>query len=65
MSNQKRPTSEASGQFVLGRERFSKISAVEGVKLSRAMKRRQDEFDRKGLSDEEKRKMIRDVHRKG
>jgi len=41
--------------FTLGRNNFAKISAVEGISLSREMKRDLREFDRKGLSDDERR----------
>ncbi|MGZ5937518.1 MAG: hypothetical protein ACXWLK_09000 [Rhizomicrobium sp.] len=54
-----------SSGVVLGREGFAKISAVEGIKLTPAMKRRSAEFDRKGLSPEERVRAIVAVHRKG
>ena len=44
--------------FVVGRSGFAKISAVEGVKLTREMHKDLQEFDRKGLSAEERRKAI-------
>jgi hypothetical protein len=50
--------------FVLGRERFSKISAVEGIELSRAMKKRISDSDQKGLSAEARREAIISAHRK-
>ena len=50
---------------ILGRERFAKISAVEGIELSPAAKRRAAEFDRLGLSPEERIRRIVAVHRKG
>jgi hypothetical protein len=50
---------------VLGRERFAKISAVEGIELSLAAKTRAAEFDRLGLSPEERVRRIIAVHRKG
>jgi hypothetical protein len=40
---------QAAGSVTVGRERFRKISAVEGVALSRAAKKRVVEFDRLGL----------------
>lgn len=49
----------------LGRERFGKISAVEGIVLTRDMKQRAAEFDRQGLSAEERRRSIVSAHRKG
>jgi hypothetical protein len=51
--------------FVLGRERFAKISAVEGIELSGAMKKRIRESDRKGLSAEARRAAIIRAHSKG
>lgn len=47
-----------SGHFVLGRERFAKISAVEGVARTQAMKERDKEFDRQGLTAEERRREL-------
>jgi hypothetical protein len=44
--------------ITLGRDRFEKICAVEGIKLTSAMKRRFAEFDRKGLSSAERRREI-------
>jgi hypothetical protein len=49
----------------LERERFGKISAVEGVVLTSDMKQRAAEFDRQRLSAEERRRSIVSVHRKG
>jgi hypothetical protein len=65
MANQK-PTSKKAGNsgFVLGRERFAKISAVEGIKLSDSMKKRISESDRKGLSAEARRAAIIRAHSK-
>jgi len=53
------------GKFTLGRERFAKISAVEGLKLTPEMKRRIAELDRKGLKSEERIRAIVAAHRKG
>ncbi|WP_339833279.1 hypothetical protein [uncultured Parvibaculum sp.] len=44
--------------FTLGRQGFAKISEIEGIKMSRAMAAEFREFDRKGLSPEERRKAI-------
>ncbi|WP_295849235.1 hypothetical protein [Tardiphaga sp.] len=55
----------ASTKFVLGRERFALISAVEGIKPTAAMKKRVAEFDRLGLSPAERRREIINVYRKG
>jgi len=51
-------------RFVLGRERISKISAVEGIELSGAMKKRISDSDQKGLSAEARREAIIRAHRK-
>jgi hypothetical protein len=51
--------------MMLGRDRFSKISSVEGVVLTQEMKERITEFDRKGLSAEERRASIVRAYRKG
>ena len=51
--------------MMLGRNRFSKISSVEGVVLTQEMKERITEFDRKGLSAEERRASIVRAYRKG
>jgi hypothetical protein len=40
--------------YVLGRQGFAKISAVEGAHLSREMDRDFGEFDRKELSSQER-----------
>jgi hypothetical protein len=44
--------------FTLGRQSFAKISEVEGIRMSRAMDADFREFDRKGLTPEERRKAI-------
>ena len=59
-----RRRSPTSG-VVLGRERFAKISAIEGIELSPAAKRRAAEFDRLVLSPEERIRRIVAAHRKG
>jgi hypothetical protein len=50
---------------VIGHKAFAKISAVEGITLTAAMKRRAEEFDRMGLSPAERRRAIINAHRKG
>ena len=49
---------------VIGRERFAKISAVEGIKPSSAMKKRVAQFDRDGLSAAERRREIIKAYKK-
>ena len=56
---------DRNGGFVLGRDRFAKISAVEGIELSDAMKKRVRDADRKGLSAEARRAAIIRLHSKG
>jgi hypothetical protein len=50
--------------IVIGARRFAKISAVEGIALTRGMHMRTAEFDRKGMSAEERRRSITRVYRK-
>jgi hypothetical protein len=57
MASTKQTPQKSSG-FVLGRARFEKISAVEGIKTSPASRRMFAEFDRKGLTPEQRRKAI-------
>jgi hypothetical protein len=54
----KKSTSRNTSERVLGRRQFARISAVEGIRLSGAMKRAFAEFDRAGLSAEERRESI-------
>jgi hypothetical protein len=49
----------------VGRERFAKISSVEGIVLTASAKKRAAEFDRSGVSPEERIRRIVAVHRKG
>jgi hypothetical protein len=50
--------------MTLGRERFAKISAVEGIVMTRQMTERLAAFDKQGLSPEERRTSIIRAHRK-
>jgi hypothetical protein len=59
------PTKRRSAGIVIGREWGEKISAVEGIKLSPAARRRADEFDRLNLSPDERRRAILRAYRKG
>jgi hypothetical protein len=45
-------------------EEFAKISEVEGIRLSEEMREAFAEFDRQGLSDEERRRAIISRHRR-
>jgi hypothetical protein len=51
--------------ITIGRTRFEKISAVEGIVLTGAMKGRAADFERDGLSAAERRRSIIRAHRKG
>ncbi len=44
--------------FTIGRSRFAKISAVEGIRMTDAMDAEFREFDRKHLSPEQRRRAI-------
>jgi hypothetical protein len=55
----------AESTFVLGTNRFAKISAVEGLALTRAMTARIKKFDRDDTPAEERRRAIIRVYRKG
>jgi len=55
----------AKGVLTLGRERFAKISAVEGIELTADMRARAAEFDRRGMAAEERRRSIIRAHSKG
>jgi hypothetical protein len=44
--------------YTIGRSRFAKISAVEGLRITAAMERDFQEFDRQGLSATKRRKII-------
>lgn len=60
----KRARNSKTGQFTIGRERFAKISAVEGIVLTQQMRSRMVEFDSKGMSAEERRRTIIRAYRK-
>lgn len=50
--------------FIIGRDGFAKISAVEGIRLSKKMTDRIRQADRDGLTDEERRDAIIRAHRR-
>lgn len=65
MSKQKQQAGKRSKTgFAIGRAGFTKISAVEGIRLKPAMKTRVAEAADKGLSAEEHRAAIVRVYRK-
>jgi hypothetical protein len=68
MKKRRSPSTPRSGTIrgaSLGRDRFAKISAIEGIKLASAAKKRAADFDRRGLSPEERVRAIVSAHRKG
>lgn len=50
--------SKRAQSFVLGRDRFARISAVEGIALTDDMRATLERFDREGLSAAERRRAI-------
>jgi hypothetical protein len=54
-----------SSRYAVGRAAFAKISAVEGIQLTEAMRKRVDEKQVKGLTADEYRRAIIRSHRKG
>ena len=59
------PDGRMHESFTIGRDSFAKISAVEGIRLSREMKQDLRDFDRKGFSDHERgRAIVRKYGRK-
>jgi hypothetical protein len=67
MAKQKNPTAKGAkvSGFVIGRARFAKIGAVEGIHLTQIMEKRASEAGRKGLTAEEYRRTIVRSYRKG
>jgi hypothetical protein len=67
MAKQKNPTAKTTktGGFVIGSAGFGKISAVEGIRMTAAMKKRAGDARAKGLTAEEYRRTIIRSHRKG
>jgi len=45
--------------FVIGRDSFAKISAVEGIDLEGDIRKELEEFDRLGLSQDARRELVR------
>jgi hypothetical protein len=65
MPKQKKTKSAKTGRFVIGSAGFGKISAVEGIRMTAAMKKRAGDARAKGLTAEEYRSSIIRSHRKG
>lgn len=57
--------SKKVGGYIIGQRRFEKISAVEGIVITRDMKGRFADFDRRGLAAEARRESIKRAYRKG
>jgi len=53
-----------TGSFVLGSKRFAKISAVEGITKTPAMRKRGEDFEKRGLSTAERRQELLKAYRK-
>lgn len=66
MAKQRKPVTKGAkvSGFVVGRARFTKISAVEGIELTPSMEKRASEAGQKGLTAEEYRRTIVRSHRK-
>jgi hypothetical protein len=66
MARQKKPTEkrDKSSRFTISAEAYAKISAVEGIRMTPAMKKRASDARAKGLSDEEYRQTIIRNYRK-
>jgi len=67
MAKQRKPATKGAkvSGFVVGRARFTKINAVEGIKLTQVMEERASEAGQKGLTAEEYRRTIERSYRKG
>jgi hypothetical protein len=50
--------SSSTGRFIIGRDAFDKISAIEGINLTPAMKRTFKELDKQGLTPAQRRKAL-------
>lgn len=64
MKSLRTPAKIARQTLTLGMTGFAKISAIEGVRLSPDSRRMFEEFERKGLNAEQRRKAIAAKHAK-
>ena len=64
MESPRRPKNYQVKTLTLGLAGFAKISAIEGVRLSSESRRMFEEFDRKGMNAEQRRKAIAAKHAK-
>lgn len=53
-----------TGPFIIGRDAFAKISAVEGAQLTSAMRKDFESFDAKRLSPDARRTVLREKYGK-
>jgi hypothetical protein len=60
-----KPDRRKANSFTLGWAAFARISAVEGVRMTAAMEEAFREWDRRGLSTEERRRIINRTYGKG
>ena len=58
MKKMSRPLKSAIKSYPIGRRAFAKISAVEGIRLSEEATEDFREFERKGLSPQDRRQVI-------
>ncbi len=64
MSTKRPNSSQQSRSLTLGLAAFAKISAVEGIRLGADSKRMFAEFDRRGMTDAQRRRAIVEKHAK-
>jgi DUF1009 family protein len=66
MANPEKPSAKPTktGRYVIGSDGFGKISAVEGIEMTAAMKKRAGDARAKGLTVEEHRRTIIRSYRK-
>ena len=64
MKSLQRPQNKAAKPLTLGLAGFANISAIEGVRLSSESRRMFEEFDRRGLTAEQRRRAIAEKHAK-
>lgn len=65
MAKTTKPTGRSGTAYTIGRTRFAKISAVEGIQTSRRVDQDFREFDKKALSPAERRQeLVRKYGRK-
>lgn len=57
-SRTRKPQNGSTKGYIVGRAGFAKISAVEGIRTTAARDRDFREFERKGLSHEQRRDLI-------